>query len=147
MRRPLASLSRAERDRFFSAVRSALDSAEAAAMEAAHEFGIAFTHHTSSLLLTHAAYFSRLIELVRRHSGQYELALPWILPHDQSAVELMNEQHPECLDCHRHPPTRWSPTQVAQQVREELLARPQRLRLEHGGHGQRQHGVAQAGAR
>eukprot|EP00966_Prymnesium_polylepis_P314206 7260976-Prymnesium_polylepis.1 len=53
---------------------------------------------------------------VRRHSGEYDLALPWFVPHNQSSVDLMNIVHPACLDCHHHPPTHWTSAQVAQQV-------------------------------
>ena len=42
-------------------------------MEAAHEYGISFTHHTSTLIVTHAIYFDHLMELVRRHTGQVRL--------------------------------------------------------------------------
>ena len=42
--------------------------------------------------------------------------MPWFLPHDQASVDLMNAVHSSCLDCHHHPPTRWSVAQVVQQV-------------------------------
>ena len=71
VRRPITSLTPSEKADFFSVVRAALATPEAAAMEAAHEFGISFTHHTSTLILTHAAYFVKLMELVRRHSGRH----------------------------------------------------------------------------
>ena len=51
-----------------------------------------------------------------RTSGKYEMGLPWFLPHDQGAVELMNDVHGSCLDCRHNPPTKWTPTQVAVQV-------------------------------
>ena len=57
------------------------------------------------------------MELVRRHSGDYNLALPWLLPVDQRGAELMNSEHSGCLDCRRYPPPSWKPVQVAAQVR------------------------------
>ena len=52
------------------------------------------------------------MELVRRASGQYELALPWLLPHAQSHVDVMNAQHPRCLECRHAPPHKWTREQV-----------------------------------
>ena len=70
-----------------------------------------------------ALYFASLMELVRRESGRYdELPLPWLLPlHTQATVDVMNEAHPHCIDCTQRPPTKWTPTQVATQVREAGL--------------------------
>ena len=101
--------------------RTLASSPEATAMESAHEYGISFTHHTSSLILTHALYFSSLMELVRRTSGKHDLALPWLLPHSERHVDLLNAAHPDCLDCKHSSPQRWTKEQVAVQVREAGL--------------------------
>ena len=57
VRPSFVSMAREGRDAFLATVRAALaSSAEAAAMESAHEYGISFTHHTSSLILSHGVW-------------------------------------------------------------------------------------------
>ena len=95
-------------------------------LQAAHEFGLSNFHETSHLLLSHHAYFAQIMELVRRHTGRYDLPLPYFLPTGYGHVKLMNAMSRECIDCRNEPPASWSVTQVASQVAiSGLQGRPQ----------------------
>ena len=73
------------------------------------------------------------MELVRRHTGRYELPLPYFLPTGYGHMKLINAMSRECLDCRNSPPASWSVEQVAAQVAiSGLQGRPQaRARVWH----------------
>ena len=61
------------------------------------------------------------MELVRRSTGRYTLALPQYLPLQPSDLKLLHTLHPRCVNCLTHPPANWSVAQVASQLREAAL--------------------------
>ena len=69
----------------------------------------------------HHAYFEAMMELVRRSTGRYTLALPQYLPLQPSDLKLLHTLHPRCVNCLTHPPANWSVAQVASQLREAAL--------------------------
>ena len=121
VRRPLASLKEGERRDFFGALEAASATTEWKALESSHELGVSFYHETSHLLPSHHAYFEAMMELVRRSTGRYTLALPQYLPLQQNDLKLLHALHPHCIDCRTHPPSNWSVAQVASQLREAGL--------------------------
>jgi hypothetical protein len=56
------------------------------------------------------------MELVRRHSGRYDLSLPFFLPTGYGHVKFMNSMTRECVDCRTSPPAKWSIEQVGTQL-------------------------------
>jgi len=58
---------------------------------------------------------------VRRRSGAYALPLHWVLPTDRADAAAMQAAHPRCLDCHKWPPPKWTPSHVATQAAEAGL--------------------------